>query len=49
MELCRTDTERLIKLLKRAALIIDEKCTNIRSLDTARQLQQMAKKIEKKK
>ena len=48
MEICKTDTVRLLRLLKEAALIIEDNC-GIRSLDKARQLRQMAKKIQRKK
>lgn len=48
MEICKTDTVRLLKLLKEAALIIEDNCRGIRSLDKARQLRQMAKKIQRK-
>lgn len=49
MEICKTDTVRLLRLLKEAALIIEDNCRGIRSLDKARQLRQMAKKIQRKK
>lgn len=48
MEICKTDTVRLLRLLKEAALIIEDNCRGIRSLDKARQLRQMAKKIQRK-
>lgn len=38
MEICKTDTVRLLRLLKEAALIIEDNCRGIRSLDKARQL-----------
>lgn len=40
MEICKTDTVRLLRLLKEAALIIEDNCRGIRSLDKARQLRQ---------
>lgn len=49
MEICKIDTVRLLRLLKEAALIIEDNCRGIRSLDKARQLRQMAKKIQRKK
>lgn len=33
MEICKTDTVRLLRLLKEAALIIEDNCRGIRSLD----------------
>ena len=45
MEICKTDTVRLLRLLKEAALIIEDNCRGIRSLDKARQLRQMVKRI----
>ena len=35
MEICKTDTVRLLRLLKEAALIIEDNCRGIRSLDKA--------------
>ncbi len=48
MEICKTDTVRLLRLLKEAALIIEDNCRGIRSLDKARQLRQMARKFNGK-
>lgn len=49
IELCKTDTDRLVRLLKEAACIIEGACRQTKQQDKARQLRQMAKKIERKK
>lgn len=49
IELCKTDTDRLVRLLKEAAYIIEGACRQTKLQDKSRQLRQMAKKIERKK
>lgn len=48
MELCRTDYEKVVRLLEAAAAIIERNCRKPCEPDKARLARNMAKKMKKK-
>lgn len=48
MEMCRSDSEKTVRLLESAAAIIERRCTKPCELDKARLCRNMARKISRK-
>lgn len=48
MNVCKTDVQQLVRLLRQSALLIDRYCQKPSEQDTARRCRIMIRKIERK-